>query len=113
MNTLDSKNYERKVKSPFMIYANFESILVPEVKANSEESYTNKYQNHVASSYGYKLVSVYDKFIVFITLRQRFRYCSDVLKKHFNKELVMTKETNENFETSTTCWICDNSLLVL
>ena len=26
----DSKNYERKVKSPFMIYADFESILVPE-----------------------------------------------------------------------------------
>ena len=39
------KNYERKIKSPFMIYADFESILIPEDngKQNPEESYTNKY----------------------------------------------------------------------
>ena len=38
------KNFERKIKSPFMIYADFESISVPEEngKQNSEESYTNK-----------------------------------------------------------------------
>ena len=40
------KNYERKLKSPFMIYANFESILVPEDngKLNPNEFCTNKYQ---------------------------------------------------------------------
>ena len=27
--------------------------------------------------------------------------CSDVMKKHFNKELVMTKKDNEDFENST------------
>ena len=37
------KNYERKVKSPFMIYVDFESILEAEEKQNSDESYTNKY----------------------------------------------------------------------
>ena len=36
------------------------------------------------------------------------KYCSDVMKKHFNKELMMTKEDNENFKNSTKCWICDN-----
>ena len=58
------KNYERKIKSPFMIYADFESILVPEDygKQNADEYYTNKYQKHVACSYGYKLVRVDDKF---------------------------------------------------
>ena len=37
------KNYKRKIKSPFIIYADFESILVPEEnrKPNQEESYTN------------------------------------------------------------------------
>ena len=30
------------------------------------------------------------------------------MKKHFNKELAMTKEDDENFESSTKCWICDN-----
>ena len=47
-----------------MIYAGFESILVPEDKGNKkpEEFYTNKYQKHVASNYGNKLVCVDDKF---------------------------------------------------
>ena len=56
------KNYERKIKSPFMIYADFESILVPEYyeKQNPEESYTSKYQKRVAFSYN--LVCVDDKF---------------------------------------------------
>ena len=47
-----------------MIYADFESILMPEDngKQNPKESYTNKYQKHIVCSYGYKLVSVGDKF---------------------------------------------------
>ena len=58
------KNYETKIKSPFMIYVDFESILVPEDigKQNSDETYTNKYKKHVACNYGYKIVSVDDKF---------------------------------------------------
>ena len=58
------KNYERKIKSPFIIYADFESFLVPEDngKQNLEEFYTNKCQKHTSCSYGYKLVCVDDKF---------------------------------------------------
>ena len=37
------------------------------------------------------------------------KYCSDVMKEHFNKELVMTKEDDENFENSTKCWIIGNA----
>ena len=46
-----------------MIYADFESILVPEDKGkqNPNETFTNKYRKHVACSYGYKLVCVDDK----------------------------------------------------
>ena len=38
------KNYARKIKSPFMIYIDFESILVPEnnEKQNPKESYRKK-----------------------------------------------------------------------
>ena len=41
-----------------MIYADFESILVPEDKGqqNLNDSYTNKYQKHVVCSYDYKLI---------------------------------------------------------
>ena len=37
--------------------------------------------------------------------------CSDVMKKHFNKELVMTKKGNEDFENSAKCWICENDYI--
>ena len=47
------KNYERKIKSPFIIYADSENIFEQENngKQNPEEFYTNKYQNHIACSY--------------------------------------------------------------
>ena len=42
----------------------FENILVPgdNEKKNSKESYTSKYQKHVACSYNFKLVCGDDKF---------------------------------------------------
>ena len=108
------KNYENKIKSPFMIYAGFESILVPEdnEKQNSEEPYMNKYQKHDACSYGYKLVCVDDKFSkpfksylgedavynLIDSMIEENKHCTDIIKKHFNKELVMTKEDDEDFE---------------
>ena len=97
------------------------SILLPEDngKQNPNESYTNKYQKHINCSYGYKLVCVDDKFSQpfksylgedavsnFVsTMIEESKYCSDVMKKHFNKELVITREDNEDFENSTKCWI--------
>ena len=43
------KYFERKIKSPFMNYADFKSILVPKDngKQNLNESYTNKYQKNM------------------------------------------------------------------
>ena len=36
-------------------------------------------------------------------------YCNEVMKKHFNKELVMTKKYMEDFKNSSKCCICDNT----
>ena len=118
------KTFSRNVKSPFMIYVDSESILVPEDngKQNQNESYNNKYQKHIACSCGSKLVCADDKFSKpfksylgedaaynFISsVIEESKYYSDVMKKHFNKELVMTEKDNEDFENSTKCWICDN-----
>ena len=33
------------------------------------------------------------------------------MKKHFNKDLVMAKKDNEDFENSTKFWICDNDYI--
>ena len=58
------KNYERKMILPFIVYTDFESILVPinNGKQNPEKSHTNKYQKHIVCSCGYKLLCVDDKF---------------------------------------------------
>ena len=93
-----------------MIYVDFDSILVPEDKMEqtTNESYTNKYQKHVACSYGYKLVCVDNKLSKLFKLHlgedavysfinsmvEESKYCSDVTKKHFNKDHVMTKNDN-------------------
>ena len=55
----------------FIIYAHFESILVPEDngKQNPKESYTKKYQKHIASSYGYKLVCVVKMIMLIMILK--------------------------------------------
>ena len=104
-----------------MIYADFESILVPKYneKQHPNEPYTNKYQKHVACSYVYKLMCFDDPFskpfksylgknavYSFInSMVEEIKYCNDVIKRHFNKELAMTEEDNEDFKNSTKCWI--------
>ena len=73
------KNFERKIKSPFMIYADFESILVHEDNGkqnNPDESYTNKYQNmlfvvmviNYVIKYGYVMIIKYVLMINLVSL---------------------------------------------
>ena len=88
----------------------FESILVPRDngKQNPGEFCTSKYQKLVpysSYSYSYKLVCVDDKFSKsfksylgedpawnFIkSMIKESKYCTNVMKKLFNKELLMTK----------------------
>ena len=44
-------------------------------------------------------------------MTEEIKYSSDVMKKHFNKEFVMTIEDNKDFENSTKCWICENGYI--
>ena len=39
------------------------------------------------------------------------KYCNEVMKKHFKKELVIIKEDNEDLNKSTVCWICNNGFI--
>ena len=40
------------------------------------------------------------------TILQEHKYYKKIRKKHFNKNLVMTKEEKHLFEQSNSCWIC-------
>ena len=85
-------------------------------------TYTNKYQKHVACSYGYKLVCVDNKFNKLFTSflgedavysfinnmieKSKSKYCADFMEKHFNIEPLMTERYNGDFMKSSKCWIC-------
>ena len=45
----------------------------------------------------------------FSNMIEENKYCCEEMKKHFNKELLMTKKDNEDFKNSTKFWICDNT----
>ena len=108
---------------PFKVYANFECNL--EIVESYEGSYSNKYQHHIPCCFAYKLVFVDDKFtkpiVVFRgenagykfvkAVLKEYEYCKKVMKKHFNKNLIMSEE-EEQFQSSNICWICKNSLMM-
>ena len=33
-------------------------------------------------------------------------YCKKIMKKHFNKNLIMTEKEEHLFQESNNCWIC-------
>ena len=111
------------MRVPFKIYADFECILrkskvSKDVDENS--SWTKKYQIHVPCEFGYKLVCVDDRFTKDVviyrgedcvnkfikSILREHKYCRDVMKNYFNKNLIMSVEEEGAFHLSNKCWIC-------
>ena len=98
---------------PFKIYADFECNL--KTVESYECSYSKKYQYHIPCSFAYKLVCVDDKFTKSIVvfrgenaaykfieaILKKYEYCKKLMKKHFNKNLIMSEE-EEQFQLSNT-----------
>ena len=129
-NILKFNNFHKQLPVPFVIYADFEAI-TKEVQGckQSEEmekdkdrrSYTEAYQTHEDCGYGYKVVCCYDdkyskythiyrgenavyKFME--KMLEEVEYCKAVIKKHFNKPLVMTEVDEQCFKNMDGCHIC-------
>ena len=41
------------------------------------------------------------------SILNEYNYCRKVIKKHFNKNLIITAEEEERFKLSNICWICN------
>ena len=63
-STISYKNYFKQLPLPFKIYAEFECIFkkVDFIDCDSNGSYTRKYQDHIPSSFAYKVVCIDNKF---------------------------------------------------
>ena len=123
-NILKFNNFHKQQPVPFVIYADFESILekIHGCKQDGNKSYTEAYQTHADCGFGYKVVCCYDdkytkpiqiyrgeksvyKFME--NILEEVKYCKRVMKKYFNKPLRMTEENEQEFKKATTCHICD------
>ena len=111
------KNYFKQIPVPFKIYTDFECNL--RGVECYEGSYTKKYQDHIPCSFAYKVVCVDDRFTKPIVvyrgenaayefikaILKEYKYCKKIMKKHFNKNLIMNEEEYW-FQQSNSCWIC-------
>ena len=123
-NILKFNNFNKQQPVPFVIYADFEAITekIHGCQQDGNKSYTEAYQKHTDCGYGYKVVCCYDnkytkpiqiyrgekavyKFME--NILEEVKYCKKVMKKHFNKPLIMTELDEQEFEKATTCHICD------
>ena len=129
-NILKFNNFHKQLPVPFVIYADFE-VITKKVQGceQSEEmekekdrrSYTEAYQTHEDCGYGYKVTCCYDdKYSKYTSIYrgenavykfmekmlEEVEYCKTVIKKHFNKPLVMTEVDEQNFKTMDGCHIC-------
>ena len=111
------KKYFKQILVPFKIYPDFECNL--KSVERYEEFQSKNYQDHILCSFAYKHVCVDDKItkpiVVFRgenaayefieKILKEFEYCKKVIKKHFNKNLIMSDK--EQFRSSNTCWISE------
>ena len=112
------ENYFKQLPVPFKIYADFECNL-KNVEIY-EGSYTKKYHDHIPCSYAYKVVCINDRFSKPIVVYrggnaayefikaflEEYKYYKKIIKKHFNKNLIMNEEEEYLFQQSNSCWIC-------
>ena len=122
-NKVQFQNFHKQVPVPFVLYAVFEAITEKSDSClpDSNKSYTEKYQQHTASSYGYKLVCCYDdKYTKPVKTYwgedsvERFMkkvlkeegYCRKIIRSKFNKPLVMSEEEEQMFKGTIECHIC-------
>ena len=82
--------------------------------------HAQKYHNHIIPcSFAYKIVCIDNRFSKPIVvyrgenaayeftkaILKEYKYCEKIMKKHFNKSLIVTEE-EYLFQQSNNCWIC-------
>ena len=113
------ENYFKQIPVSFKFYADFECNL--KSAESYEGSYTKKYQDHVPYSFAYKFVCIGNKFskptVVFRgkstayksikAILEEYKYFKKVMKKYFNKNLIISEKEEHLFQQSNSCWICE------
>ena len=129
-NILKFNNFHKQLPVPFVIYTDFKAITkkVQGCKQSEEmekekekRSYNEAYKTHEDCGCGYKVVCFYDEkyskpiqtyrgenavYKFMEKLLEEVEYCKTVVKKHFNKPLIMTEDDEMCFKLMNKCHIC-------
>ena len=122
------KNFVHSEKTPFAIYADFESVLKPldNCDLDPNQSYTKKYNKHEAVSFVYYIKS-FNESVYKSKLRSYVREKEEdpdttetfikwleedikIIANLGNKPMDITPEEEEQFKQASKCWICGNLL---
>ena len=122
---LSFKNFVHSEKAPFVVYADFESILKPVIdkeETNPNLSYTNKYQKHEPVSFVYYIKSFNEE--VYKSIKREYvrekeddpevadvflKWLEEDVKNIANlekKKMIFTEEDEAKYNQATHCWIC-------
>ena len=99
--TISFKDFNKSIKHPFVIYADFESILenIDTVSPNPNKLYTNKYQKHTPCGFCYYIKSAvgdeYNKLDLY-----RGEDASDEFVRRLEKDCETKRNNGENLYTN-------------
>jgi hypothetical protein len=111
------KNHFKKLKAPFVIYADFECLTTKTGTVNTKPIKTDKYQHHRSCGFMINVVNSIDGS------NEPFLYrgedCMDVFVKKMievkdkimekmkeNKDIIMKDKDWRDFKTATKCFVC-------
>ena len=113
------KNYQNQMPVPYVIYADFESIIKPKTeKAGLKSDITSEHQ---ACGFGYQVVR-YDG-VAESPVIYRGKDVAETFLNHLEcevnkinnifahpKPLIMTEQNKTDYENATHCWICEKEI---
>ena len=125
---LKFKNFRYSERAPFVIYADFESLIKPMDNCDPDpnKSYTKKYQKHKPSGFSYYIISLYES--VFKSVKRTYtrtkkedpnaedvfiKWLENDVKEIANikpKKMVFTEEDEKQFNKASDCWLCGEEL---
>ena len=114
---LKFKHHFKKLRCPFVIYADFECLTEELKQPEDDEIKTYKYQEHKPCGFMLNLVNAVDDTNQDFLYRgddavdvfcNKINEIRDEIKEKMkeNKEILMTDEDKTDFETATHCFIC-------
>ena len=125
---LEFKNFHHSEKAPFVVYADFESLIKSMDYCNPDpnKSYTKKYQKHEPISFSYYILCSIDG--VYKPVLRKYtqtkpeganaidvfiKWLEEDVKAIANiepKEMIFTEEDIKHFNNASDCWICGEEL---